>query len=140
MDNELIPEATWWKRHWKWTIPLSAFILMGIGILLMFSEVAAEKNEREHGIAFDHEKWNTRIDDNFVYRNKMIKDLITSETLRRLNKDEVISMLGQPDRIDNAYLFYRIDQKRIGLFPLHVTTLVIKLSIDGTPNKVMIHE
>ena len=79
-------------------------------------------------------------DSDYPYRNKMLKDLIASDTLKRLKKEEIINMLGEPDRIDSAYLFYPIAQERLGFFPLHTKTLVIKLSNDSTANSVMIHK
>ncbi|MGX7666709.1 cytochrome c oxidase assembly factor Coa1 family protein [Flavobacterium pedocola] len=33
MDNELITEKNWWKKNWKWFIPLSGFVLIFILII-----------------------------------------------------------------------------------------------------------
>ena len=89
-------------------------------------------------ITFDQTKWNTKDGNDYPYRNKMLQDLRNSDTLRHLKKEEVIALLGQPDRMDKNYLFYRIAQKHIGLLPLHTKTLVIKLDKDR--NAIMIHE
>lgn len=141
MDNELITERSWWKRNWKWFLPLSAMIVFGIGIFLISSVTnILVKEERQQSIAFDREKWQDKDEFDYVYRNKMIMDLIDSETLKKLNEKEIIDLLGQPERIDSAYLFYRVSQEKIGFFPLHTTTLVVKLSGDDGENKVMIHE
>ena len=32
MNNELIEHKSWWKRHWRWLVPLSSIILILIGI------------------------------------------------------------------------------------------------------------
>ena len=42
----------------------------------------------------------------YLYRNEMLKDLISNHSLKGLKKDELIDLLGQPDRIDSGYLFY----------------------------------
>ena len=76
----------------------------------------------------------------YPYRNKMLQDLVTNKKLKKLKKEEIEEMLGQPERIDSAYLFYRIAQQRLHFFPLHNKTLVIKLTDDDKRNSVMIHE
>jgi hypothetical protein len=140
MDNEVITKKSWWNTNWRWALPLSALALVAIGILFTISEVNATKEEREHGIAFDQVKWKEKDDRGYAYRNKMIRDLIADERLKKLEKEQVIDLLGLPDRIDNKYLFYRISQERLGSFPLHTTTLVLKLSEGDTVKSVMIHE
>ena len=32
MNNELIEQKSWWKRNWKWLVPLSGIILISLGI------------------------------------------------------------------------------------------------------------
>jgi hypothetical protein len=140
MENELIPDKSWWKKNWKWILPLAAIILFGCGISLIISQINVVKKERENGIAFDRSKWNTDHDPASPQRNKMIKDLIAGKKLKHLKKDQIISLLGPPDRIDSVYLFYKITQQHLGFFPLHTSTLVIKLSDGSKENAVMIHE
>jgi hypothetical protein len=89
-------------------------------------------------ITFNQTKWNTKDGNDYPYRNKMLQDLQSSDTLRHLKKEEVISLLGQPDRIDKNYLFYKIAQEHIGILPFHTKTLFIKLAKDK--NAIMIHE
>jgi hypothetical protein len=139
MNNELIPEPSRWKLNWKWMLPLSAFFLVGVCIVLLMSQIGAVQKERERGVDFDQEKWNAKNDQGYAYRNRMISDLIANDKLKKLLKREVIALLGQPDRIDKGYLFYRITQQRIGFLPVHTTTLVIKLD-EGIVKSVMIHE
>lgn len=33
MNNELIEQKTWWKRHWKWFVPVCGVILISIAVL-----------------------------------------------------------------------------------------------------------
>ncbi|HLA55524.1 MAG TPA: hypothetical protein VK623_05470 [Flavobacterium sp.] len=122
---------------------------MRLSILCLFVCCLACKNNEEspekekiapaNEMAFDKTKWGTKNGAEYVYRDKMLKDLIGNK-LKGLRKEGAIGLLGQPDRIDNAYLFYKIAQERIGFFPLHTKTLVIKLSNDSIVEKVMIHE
>lgn len=76
----------------------------------------------------------------YPYRDKMLKDLITNHLLRGVKKEELVNMLGQPGRSDSDYLFYTIAQERLGFFPLHTKSLVIKLTKDSTVEWRKIHE
>ncbi|RZJ28659.1 MAG: hypothetical protein EOO48_09315 [Flavobacterium sp.] len=136
MDNELIHQKK--RFSWKWFLLIAAVVLACIGTALISSQINATKEEREAGEVFDQSKWNEKSDDNFDNRNKMIKDLMQSGKLKKVKKNEVIALLGEPDRSDGAYLFYRVSQQRLGFFTLHATTLVIKISENG--NSIMIHE
>lgn len=89
---------------------------------------------------FDKTKWRAKDDHHYPYRDEMLEEVLSHLTLDSLKRDEVIDLLGQPDRSDGNYLFYRIAQKRLAFWPLHTKTLVIKLSEDSTINRVRIHE
>ena len=89
---------------------------------------------------FDKTKWRIKDATDYPYRDKMLNNLITNEKLKGLKKEEVIDLLGRPDRIDSSYLFYRIAQQRISFFPLHTKTLVIKLTKDSTVEWRKIHQ
>lgn len=91
-------------------------------------------------IKFDKTKWRTKDGRDYPYRNDMLEDLMNNQNLKGLKRDEVIVLLGQPDRIDSSYLFYMIAQKRIEFFPLHTKTLVIKLAKDSTVEWRKIHD
>lgn len=124
---------------------------MQIKILILFilcciacnnkDEVVAEKPSVTKTVTvFDKEKWLTKQGKDYPYRDHMLDAIFANDTIRQLKKDEVIDLLGPPDRIDSLYLFYLIAQKRAAFFPLHTKTLVIKISDDDSPNKIMIHE
>jgi hypothetical protein len=90
--------------------------------------------------SFDKSKWRLKDDHHYIYRDIMLHDLLDRHQLDSLNKDEVIDLLGNPDRIDNNYLFYTISQKRVGIWPIHTKTLVIKFYDDHKLEWVRIHE
>jgi hypothetical protein len=89
---------------------------------------------------FDKTRWSLQGDDNYPYRDKMLNDLVYNVKLKGLNKQEVIDLLGPPDRIDSSFLFYKVSQKRIGFFPLQTKSLVIKLTKDSIVEWRKIHE
>lgn len=76
----------------------------------------------------------------YPYRDNMLKDLLAKDTLHRVKKDSLLSLLGSPDRRDSNYLFYMIAQRRLGVLPLHTKTMVIKLTKDSAVEWVKIHE
>jgi len=122
-------------------------IFLAILFLSTFSctSTGEEKSEVEETgtmaeTKFDEIKWKTKKDLDYPFREEMLDDLISNHLPKELKRGEILDLLGQPDRIDSSYLFYRVFQKRIGFFPLHTTTLVIKLSPDSTINWVKIHK
>ncbi|MGB0896440.1 MAG: hypothetical protein ACPGU9_01640 [Flavobacteriaceae bacterium] len=103
------------------------------------------KNQDENSsdkqlIEFNKEKW--LIQDGYTYphRDGMLPVLFANDTLKTLQRDAIYQILGKPNRTDNNYLFYTVSQRRIGFFPLHTKTLVIKLQGKDSLNKVMIHK
>ena len=91
-------------------------------------------------VKFDSTKWRTKTGDDYPYRDEMLKDLISNNKLKGWKKDSVLALLGQPNHTDSNYMFYRIAQQRLGFFPLHTKTLVIKLAADSTVEWRKIHE
>lgn len=107
------------------------------------SEENTEKPEKSiltTDIAFDKKKWATRDGVDYPYREKMLNDIVFNDTLRALNKDEFLEMLGEPDRTNENYLYYTIAQKRLGFWPLNTKTMVIKFSESDTIDWIKIHE
>lgn len=104
-------------------------------------EKAENQNKKQESeMAFDEAKWKTREGDDYPYRDKMLNNVLYNDTLRALNKDEMLDMLGEPDRTNENYLYYMISQKRLGSWPLSTKTLVIKFSEDNSVEWMKIHE
>ncbi|UOK41487.1 MULTISPECIES: hypothetical protein [Flavobacterium] len=99
-----------------------------------------ENQSSEKTITFDKTKWNTKDGQDYPYRDKMLTDLRANDKLKKLNKSQVLALLGQPNREDKNYLFYTIAQERLGFFPLHTKTLVLRLSDKSMVEAVLIHE
>ena len=48
MNNELIPQPSWWKRNWKWVIPLGGCLSMiVIGLIFVFSLIYGISSDLE---------------------------------------------------------------------------------------------
>jgi hypothetical protein len=103
-------------------------------------ESTASDRVSETDIKFDQTKWSTKEGRDYPYREQMLNDIIHNDSVRGLYKDEILALLGEPDRSNEGYLYYRIKQKRLGPWPLHTKTLVIKCSADHTIEWIKIHE
>ena len=89
---------------------------------------------------FDKSKWGFKEGRDYPYRDQMLDDIVYNDTVRSLSKKGILDLLGEPDRINDNYLYYIIVQKRLGLWPVHTKSLVIKLSDDRTIDWIKIHE
>ena len=99
-----------------------------------------EKNTPDNEMVFDKAKWRAKDGEDYPFRDRMLNDIIYNDTVRSQNKDEILDLLGEPDRINENYLYYMIAQKRLGSWPLRTKTMVIKLSDDNTIEWIKIHE
>jgi hypothetical protein len=88
---------------------------------------------------FDKVKWATKEDKDYPYRNELLKNFIVGQRLKRLKREEVLDMLGQPDSGDSNHLGYIIEQKRIGIMVLHTRSLVVFIE-NGIVTATKMHE
>ena len=93
-------------------------------------------------MVFDKAKWQTKDAEDYPYRDKMLNDVVYNDTVRTLNRDEIIDLLGEPSYYRNSknFLYYTITQTRLGPWPLHTRSMVIKLSENNTIDWIKIHE
>jgi hypothetical protein len=89
---------------------------------------------------FNKEKWQTVDGGEYPFRDQMIHNLLYTDTIRRLKRDSILYLLGEPTRIDSNFLFYRVKQQTYGLLTMHTKTLVIKFAKDSSVAWIKIHE
>jgi hypothetical protein len=91
---------------------------------------------------FDKAKWLIKKENQYPYRDKMLKDFISSYKLNGYGKDSLLNLLGEPERVENGHLYYPISQTYLPntTFPLHTKTLVVKLTAANTVEWRKIHE
>ena len=73
-------------------------------------------------------------------RDQMLNSIVFNDSVRALNEDEILDLLGEPDRRNDGYLYYMISHRRLGFWPLHTKTMVVKLSENNTIDWIKIHE
>ena len=107
-------------------------------ILFLILSCLACTNENQQ--PFDKEKWTTKEGKEYLYRNQMVQDLVYNDTIRTLNKTQLLELLGEPSYIRAEYLYYRITETRLGSWTIHTKTIVIKLKEDTAIEWIKIHE
>ena len=101
----------------------------------------SKKAEREV-LKFDKVKWAIKEDEAYPYRDKMLKDFIDNYKIKGIKHNEIIALLGQPNRTESGHLYYSISKNYLGNFPVPINTktLVVKLSKDSTVEWRKIHQ
>ncbi|MFT3980569.1 MAG: hypothetical protein QM687_08880 [Ferruginibacter sp.] len=112
---------------------------LSVCLLLFVAGCHSKKEKITAAQAFDREKWAVIEESDYPHRESMYHDLMASDTLRMIPKDSIVYLLGQPNRTDSNYLFYTISQERMGFWPLHTKTMVIKLAGDSV-DWIKIHQ
>jgi hypothetical protein len=102
--------------------------------------VENEKNTSDSEMTFDKEKWRAKDGKDYLFRDRMLNDIAYNDSVRSQNKIEILDLLGEPDRSNENHLYYLIAETRLGFWPLHTKTLVIKFSDDSTIDWIRIHE
>jgi hypothetical protein len=91
-------------------------------------------------VPFDSSKWDIREGQDYPFREGMLSTLVYTDTLRTLNKTELIGVLGTPDRDVEGHLYYLISQNRLGPWPLNSQFMVIKLTPEENVEWIKIYE
>lgn len=115
------------------------YLLLTLLVLSSCREERKGFQDTETETAFDAILWQTRQGEDYPYRDQMLNALFRTDTLKGMSPDLLETTLGAPDRSDGNFRFYRIAQRRAGVFPLHTKTLVIELAGD-TVRTVRLHE
>ena len=102
--------------------------------------VENQKNNKESEMIFDKEKWKIKDGKDYLFRDKMINDVLYNDTIRMLNKEQLLIQLGNPDYIREGHLYYRIHETRIAYWTLKTKTMVIKLKGNSSIEWIKIHE
>ncbi len=99
-----------------------------------------DRSENRTDTIFNREKWNVKVGKNYPYRDDMLMDVVYNDTVRGLNKDQILSLFGEPDRISENHLYYLIDRNNLGLWTLNAKFMVIKFEDGETIEWIKIHE
>ncbi len=117
------------------------FTLVCMALMSCSDCVTDEKREMEDIdlSSFDRSLWQEKEGMDYPNRCGMYPDILYDSSLRGASKDEILELMGLPDRFQENHFYYRIDQQRLGVWPLHTTTLVIKFDEDDLVEWIKIH-
>jgi len=113
----------------------SIFFLLISVYLLSCSSV-----ETPNEIGFIKEKWMQKEGADYPFRSLMLNNVVYNDTIRQLNRNEILNLLGPPDRDNENHIYYLVAQTRLGLWPLHSRFLVIKFKEEDVVDWIKIHE
>lgn len=124
---------------------LKTFVLV---LLIGTTACTSEKKEKSDPVAhdvvvdstFNKEKWSVKEGSDYPYRAQMFKDIVYNDTVRALDKDEILGLLGEPDRTNDGHLYYTIAEKRLGSWTLNTKAIVIKIAADNSIEWIKIYE
>jgi len=91
-------------------------------------------------IKFDKAKWAFKKGLDYPHREEMLEDVLYSDEIRKLKAVEVLELLGEPDRVNENFVYYQITQKRLGVWPLHTRSMVIKFKDDESVEWIKLNE
>jgi len=121
----------------SYLIKKSVFLMM---IFVSFLACKQDAVTEPEDIVFDQEKWREKQGSDYTFRARMLRDVVYNDTIRSLSKSEILDLLGAPDKEKDDHLYYRIDQQRLNLWPIHTTTMVIKFANPDSIEWIKIHE
>ena len=99
-----------------------------------------DKDSTKPEIVFNQEQWQLKEGKDYPYREKMYKAIVYNDTIRNLNKPQILNLLGTPTKTVDEYVYYRVQQTRLLGWPLHTRTVVFKFKEDKSIEWIKIHE
>ena len=100
----------------------------------------SEKTETVSTMGFDKDKWKYREDEVYPYRPLMLDSILYSDTIRSLDKSNVLEQLGDPDYQREGHFYYRLQETKLSLVKLHTRTLVIRINENDSVDWIKLHE
>ena len=91
-------------------------------------------------LKFDKVKWLTKDDMEYLYRDKMLEDLITNYKLKGIKYIEVVKSLGQPQFSDNTSLSYEVIVHYNGIDPDYTKSFELLFNRDSIITEYKVNE
>ncbi|HKJ06471.1 MAG TPA: hypothetical protein VJ970_03310 [Flavobacteriaceae bacterium] len=89
---------------------------------------------------FNRAKWDIKENNTYVYRKYMMDDIVYNDTIRDLNKQQILNLLGEPNRVNENHIYYLIDETRLIFWPLHTTMVVFRFNDKDEVVWIKIHK
>lgn len=123
--------------HWFERLPLKkgTLILWSVCSLLLSSCQSPSET-----VPFDANLWKLKTKNGYTHREFMVHDVMTRKDIRERSTEEMILLLGIPDRRVDQYLYYTIRETRMGFITLHMKTLVILFNENDEVEWMKLHQ
>jgi len=117
-------------------------------LLLCTSSCSTEEDQKSEvtdsvvatDVQFNKAKWRIKEGKTYPFRDQMLDDVVYNDTIRTLNKGDILELLGEPDKVVAGHLYYTVSQRRLGTWPLSTKTMVIKLTEHDSIEWIKIHK
>jgi hypothetical protein len=120
----------------KYTLPFALSLVFLAGCS---SSPDAEPTNDTPPTAFSTVLWREKVQDDYPNRIHVYEEILYSDSVRTLTKNEILEMLGTPDRTGEGHIYYLIKQERLGLWPLHTKFLVFKFTPQDSVEWIKTH-
>ena len=97
----------------------------------------------QNNTQFDSQKWNEKeVDWQWrEHREKMVSDLIESDTLLGMEADELFILLGEPEfEKENSFEFLIREKYSSNIDPDYIKYLVVEMDENGKAIKYYVHK
>ena len=110
-------------------------------LILLFASCNSKQSELpENTPEFSSYLWQVVENGEYPYREHFVEYVLHNDSLRALNKQQIIHLLGNPTKENNNYVYYRISDTHLWFWPLHTKTIVFKFNEDNSVDWIKIHE
>jgi hypothetical protein len=120
----------------------TSIALIMLSLMMACNSKKDEPNAEKNGIQtpFNSEKWIQKDGRDYPCRNELLNSILYTDTIRNQKKDQVIKLMGPPGRVNEEYFYYTIEQQRLGFWPVHTKTMVIRFSENDSVDWIKVHE
>lgn len=115
-----------------------------VGLVLIAVAISCKNNQSDQeiqteAIQIDAEKWSIKEGEDYPFRSLMVDDILYTDKIRKLEKEKILDILGEPNREQDNHLYYKISEKKMGPLTLSASFIVIKLTENGSVEWIKLH-
>lgn len=89
---------------------------------------------------FDPTLWQQKEEGEYLYRERMYRQLLYSDTLRQRTKAEILRLLGEPDRTGEGHFYYQVKGTQVGPVLFFSKFLVFKFTEADSVEWIKVYE
>jgi hypothetical protein len=118
-------------------IPLGFLLILLLAGALLLNHYLSDAPVED--ISFNQEKWMEKEGTTYPYRHQMVREVLYNDTIRNLNRDELLQLLGEPSREAQEHLYFEVSRKRLGPWTVRGSFLVVKVNAKDSIDWIKLH-